>query len=130
MGFDAFIEFIYSFFPMKQMERMRDAMSLSSDNREKDLETIRDSFETLLPWVGANFYYYRHLLPTVIRLIDRRQLDGVIWMPVFLECLYDGNYVADALFNANMAVKGVYAAPTTWACMHLFGNPYLMKEEV
>ena len=80
MGFDAFIEFIYSFFPMKQMERMRDAMSLSSDNREKDLETIRDSFETLLPWVGANFYYYRHLVPTVIRLIDRRQLEGVCCM--------------------------------------------------
>lgn len=53
-----------------------------------------------------------------------------IWMPAFLECLHKGCYVADALFNANMAVKGAYADPTAWACMHLFGNPYLMKEEV
>lgn len=80
MGFDAFIEFVYSFFPMKQMERMRDAVSLSFDNREKELETIRDSFETLLPWVGANYQYYRHLVPTVIRLIDRRQFEGVCCM--------------------------------------------------
>ena len=53
-----------------------------------------------------------------------------IWIPVFLACLHNGSYVADALFNANMVVKGAYADPTAWACMHLFGNPYLMKEDV
>lgn len=51
-----------------------------------------------------------------------------IWMPVFLECIHGGDYVIDALFGANMAVKQAYADPSAWACMHLFGNPYLKLE--
>ena len=51
-----------------------------------------------------------------------------IWMPVFLESLHRGDYVIDALFNANMSVKRAYADPSAWACMHLFGNPYLRQE--
>ena len=50
-------------------------------------------------------------------------------MPVFLESLHRGDYVIDALFNANMSVKQAYADPSSWACMHLFGNPYLRQED-
>ena len=52
-----------------------------------------------------------------------------IWMPVFLDNLHRGDYVIDALFNANMSVKQAYADPSAWACMHLFGNPYLRQED-
>ena len=53
-----------------------------------------------------------------------------IWMPVFLDRIHKGDYIIDALFDANMAVKHAYADPSAWACMHMFGNPYLRQEHV
>ena len=31
----------------------------------------------------------------------------------------------DAVFKANMAVKEKYVSPVVYACLHLFGNPFL-----
>lgn len=47
------------------------------------------------------------------------------WLGSFMENLDAGDFVIDAVFKANMAVKEEYVAPSAWACMHLFGNPYL-----
>lgn len=33
--------------------------------------------------------------------------------------------VVDAVFKANMAVKEKYISPVVYACLHLFGNPFL-----
>lgn len=47
------------------------------------------------------------------------------WLSTFLECVEAGDYVVDAVFKANMQVKDEFIAPSAWACLHLFGNPYL-----
>lgn len=48
-----------------------------------------------------------------------------IWLPVFLECIEIGDYVVDAVYKANMHIMREFIAPSAWACLHLFGNPYL-----
>lgn len=40
-----------------------------------------------------------------------------------------GQFVIDALFQANMAVKEEYICPEVYACLHLFGNPFLQIAE-
>lgn len=47
------------------------------------------------------------------------------WLKTFMELMEGGCYVIDAVYKANMAVKQEYVAPSAWACLHLFGNPYL-----
>jgi len=46
------------------------------------------------------------------------------WLNTFLESLEAGEYIIDAVFKANMRVKELFIAPSAWACLHLFGNPY------
>ena len=36
----------------------------------------------------------------------------------------------DAVYKANVAVKEEYNAISAWACMHMYGNPYLQINEV
>lgn len=48
-----------------------------------------------------------------------------LWLASFMDCFMSGEYIIDAVFHANMAVKKKYIAPSAWACLHLFGNPYL-----
>lgn len=48
-----------------------------------------------------------------------------IWLPVFMEIVDAGGYVVDAVFQANMEVKKQLITPSAWACLHLFGNPYV-----
>jgi hypothetical protein len=33
--------------------------------------------------------------------------------------------VVDAVYQANMKVKEIFISPAAWACLHLFGNPYM-----
>lgn len=47
------------------------------------------------------------------------------WLSSFLVSMDAGDYVVDAVFNANMVVKDEFVAPSAWACLHLYGNPYL-----
>ena len=47
------------------------------------------------------------------------------WLKTFMELMENGSYVIDAVYKANMAVKQEFIAPSAWACLHLFGNPYL-----
>ena len=52
-----------------------------------------------------------------------------LWLNTFLqEFLNNKVYVIDAVFKANMAVKEEYKAISAWACMHLYGNPYLRMD--
>lgn len=48
-----------------------------------------------------------------------------VWLGVFMESVHQGEFVVDALFKANMAVKEKYVSPAVYACLHLFGNPFL-----
>lgn len=51
------------------------------------------------------------------------------WLSAFLESMEQGEYIIDAVFKANMAVKTEFVAPSAWACLHLFGNPYTRISE-
>lgn len=48
-----------------------------------------------------------------------------IWLSSFFSEINAGKFVIDAHFKANMAVKEIYPVPSAWACLHLFGNPYI-----
>ena len=48
-----------------------------------------------------------------------------LWLTTFMDCFMSGEYIIDAVFHANMSLKEKYTAPSAWACLHLFGNPYL-----
>ncbi len=53
-----------------------------------------------------------------------------IWLNTFMgEFINNKKCVIDAVFEANMAVKDTYTAISAWACMHLYGNPYLQVNE-
>ena len=47
------------------------------------------------------------------------------WLETFMSHFEEGDFVVDALYKANMAVKEQYPTPSAWANLHLFGNPYL-----
>lgn len=47
------------------------------------------------------------------------------WLNTFMASFEEGDFVVDALYKANMAVKKQYPTPSAWANLHLFGNPYL-----
>lgn len=48
-----------------------------------------------------------------------------IWLKEFLNQLNDHQYIIDAVYHANMAVKSNWPSASAWACLHLFGNPYV-----
>ena len=53
-----------------------------------------------------------------------------LWLDTFIEEFVNNKiYVVDAVFKANMAIKEAYTAISAWACMHLYGNPYLQVNE-
>lgn len=51
------------------------------------------------------------------------------WLSTFMKEVTSGQFVIDALFQANMAVKEKYICPEVYACLHLFGNPFLQIAE-
>lgn len=51
------------------------------------------------------------------------------WLNVFLGSMVQNEYIIDAVFKANMAIKNEFVAPSAWACLHLFGNPYTSISE-
>ena len=82
--------------------------------------------------------YYDHTMHTIIKRYLRMGYSSVvapmwslnteitkIWLPVFMEIVDAGGYVVDAVFQANMEVKKQFITPSAWACLHLFGNPYM-----
>lgn len=48
-----------------------------------------------------------------------------VWLETFMNFMEAGAYVIDAVYKANMSVKERFVSPSAWACLHLFGNPYL-----
>lgn len=52
------------------------------------------------------------------------------WLSTFLDYMESGDYIIDAVFKANMKIKQEFIAPSAWACLHLFGNPYTRVAEV
>lgn len=47
------------------------------------------------------------------------------WLSKFMASINTHEYVIDAVYKANMAVKSEYTSVSAWGCMHLFGNPYV-----
>lgn len=47
------------------------------------------------------------------------------WLTAFMTSINNHEYVIDAVYKANMAVKGEFVSVSAWGCMHLFGNPYV-----
>lgn len=47
------------------------------------------------------------------------------WLSEFMERINTHEYIIDAVYRANMAVKAEYTSVSAWGCMHLFGNPYV-----
>ena len=54
-----------------------------------------------------------------------------IWLPVFMHEFQSGTLISDCVWKANMAVRDNYlnSTPATWACLHLYGNPFLKTEQ-
>jgi hypothetical protein len=48
-----------------------------------------------------------------------------VWLPEFLSSLKAGHTVSQAVFDANSKVYEMNKNPGAWACLHLYGNPYL-----
>lgn len=63
MGFDAFIDFLLTFFPLKQMERMKNAVSTHTADSKKDLDNIQDAFNQ----GTVDFPYGHRAKPSLIR---------------------------------------------------------------
>ena len=51
------------------------------------------------------------------------------WLATFLTAMEKGEYIIDAVYSANMVVKAGFVAPSAWACLHLFGNPFTSVAE-
>jgi hypothetical protein len=47
------------------------------------------------------------------------------WLPEFLLKFNKGCDVSTSVFLANKKVSEIYPHPAAWACMHIYGNPYL-----
>lgn len=47
------------------------------------------------------------------------------WLDVFMEEIMNKQFVIDALYKANITVKEKFTSPEVYACLHLFGNPFL-----
>lgn len=48
-----------------------------------------------------------------------------IWLPAFLDSFNAGDTVMNSFYHASQVVKENYPTPAAWACLHLYGNPYL-----
>ena len=48
-----------------------------------------------------------------------------VWLPVFIQKMKEGQFVADAVFEANRSVYEMNRNPAAWACLHLYGDPYV-----
>jgi hypothetical protein len=48
-----------------------------------------------------------------------------IWLPIFLNELDSGETVLSSFHKASLAIKEKYPTPSAWACLHIYGNPYL-----
>lgn len=52
-----------------------------------------------------------------------------LWLSSFMSEIWNGSFVIDALFRANMTIKREFISPEVYACLHLFGNPFLQIAE-
>jgi hypothetical protein len=50
-----------------------------------------------------------------------------IWLPIFMQEFESGAPIVNCVWKANLAVKEQYlnSTPALWACLHLYGNPFL-----
>jgi CHAT domain-containing protein len=51
-----------------------------------------------------------------------------VWLPAFLTSLKGEMAVSEAVFSANSKVYETNKNPGAWACLHLYGDPYLKVE--
>lgn len=87
---------------------------------------------------SISYQHYDHSIHTIVKRYLRMGYSSVvapmwslnvdiipIWLPVFMQVIDTEGYVVDAVYKANMEVKKQFVTPSAWACLHLFGNPYM-----
>lgn len=87
---------------------------------------------------SISYQHYDHSIHTIVKRYLRMGYSSVvapmwslnvdiipIWLPVFMQIIDAEGNVVDAVYKANMEVKKQFITPSAWACLHLFGNPYL-----
>jgi len=52
------------------------------------------------------------------------------WLPEFLNSLENKFTISEAVFKANRKVYERYPTPAAWACLHLYGNPNIIIENI
>jgi hypothetical protein len=80
--------------------------------RNKMLSIIREFFDNDYHAVIAPFWSLHTSIPP-------------IWLPVFLKALLAGQTISEAVFAANSCIYESNKNPGAWACLHLYGNPWL-----
>lgn len=91
---------------------------------------------------SITYQHYDHAMHTIVKRYLRMGYSSVVapmwslnweilptWLDIFMRVIDEGGYVVDAVFKANMVVKGQYITPSAWACLHLYGNPYMKIAE-
>ena len=99
------------------------------------ISVIEDLMDRIVPYVLSS---YDNAMHTLIKRYIRAGYSSVIapmwslsteilptWLDVFMEGIMNEQFVIDALYKANMAVKEKFTSPEVYACLHLFGNPFL-----
>ncbi len=87
---------------------------------------------------SINYQHYDNSIHTIVKRYLRMGYSAVVapvwslnvdiipvWLPEFMAVIVSGEYVVDAVYKANMKVKEQFITPSAWACLHLFGNPYM-----
>jgi hypothetical protein len=83
--------------------------------RNKMLSIIRKFFDNDYHAVIAPFWSLHTSIPP-------------IWLPAFLEALLAGQTISEAVFAANSCIYESNKNPGAWACLHLYGNPWVVTE--
>ena len=52
-----------------------------------------------------------------------------LWLTTFMGEVWNGRFVIDTLFSANMTIRQEFTSPEVYACLHLFGTPFLQIAE-
>lgn len=91
---------------------------------------------------SITYQHYDHAMHTIVKRYLRMGYSSVVapmwslnweilptWLGAFMKVIDAGGYVVDAVYKANMEVKEKYITPSAWACLHLYGNPYMKIAE-
>ncbi|MFS4474144.1 hypothetical protein [Chryseobacterium sp. T20] len=115
------------------------------DHLTYDLNTVIGKGRILIFFVchsgSMKTEFFRNNVTSLVKRFIAQGYDAVIapcwaldvtvpryWLPEFLKSFEEGQTISQATFNANRKVNERYPTPAAWACLHLYGNPNLIKD--